>query len=108
MTAGKMRRYDNRVVEMAMLSTTLNAASVPLWNIATATIMNADDVSPERTFTRIGVPNLLLNTPNQGQKAPSYAAAACTRSDPIIHTLPEVTSATMKARVITCTSTCCA
>ena len=45
---------------------------------------------PDRTFTRTGVPSLRLKTPKYGKNAPSYAATAWIRSEPIIHTEPEV------------------
>ena len=71
MTAGTISRYESIVVEMAMLSTTRNAASVPPWKIATAETMNAVAITPDMTFTRTGVPSRRLNTPNHPQKAPS-------------------------------------
>src|SRR5205085_3948018 len=99
--AGKIQRYEISVVEIAMVSTTLNAFAV-LWCLSNsiAAMQKADDVTPERTFTRTGVPNRRLKIPKNGANAPSYAATAWIRSDPIIHTAPEVTSAPTKQSVM--------
>ena len=63
---------------------------------------------PESTLTRTGVPSFLLNTPKNGKNAPSYAATAWIRSEPIIHTAPEVTSAPTKPSVMRSSSACAA
>ena len=82
------------------MSTTTNVESAPLLKNATATIMKMLDTTPDITFTRTGVPRRWLKTPNHGNQPPSADAIACTRSEPIIHTAPEVTSAPTKHTVI--------
>jgi hypothetical protein len=99
--AGKIQRYERRVVDVAIARTTENAsAALPLCNISTAAIMNTEETTPERTLQRTGVPSFLLNTPNHGKNAPSYAATARTRSAPIIHTAPEVISVKMNPSAV--------
>src|SRR4051794_15559520 len=66
------------------------------------------DATPDMTLTRTGVPSFLLNTPKNGKNEPSYDATAWMRSEPIIQTAPEVTSAPMKHRVITIRRPCAA
>ncbi len=63
---------------------------------------------PDMTLTRTGVPSLRLNTPKNLKNAPSYDATAWMRSEPIIHTAPDVTSAPMKQSVMTMSSACAA
>ena len=55
---------------------------------------------PDIVFTRTGVPNVRLKTPKNPGKAPSYAATARIRSEPIIHTAPEVSSVMTKHTVM--------
>ena len=59
-------------------------------------MQNTDATIPDSVFTRTGVPSLRLNTPKNPGKAPSYAATAWIRSEPIIQTAPEVISVKMK------------
>lgn len=60
------------------------------------------------TLTRTGVPSRLLKIPKNGHQAPSYDATACTRSEPIIHTAPEVTRLPTKPSVINTSKVCAA
>jgi hypothetical protein len=96
------------VVEIAMSRTTTNFESVAPLNAATATTMKAVATIPDRTFTRTGVPKLALNFPKKPGKPPSYAATARMRSEPIIHTTPDVSSVPTKHRVMTPSRNCCA
>src|SRR3954470_17855286 len=107
-TDGKIQRYEMSVVEIAMSRTTWNFALCPPLNAPIATKQNTVAVIPESTLTRTGVPSLLLKTPKNGKKAPSYAATAWMRSDPIIHTAPDVTIAAMKQSVMITSSACAA
>ena len=74
-----------------------NVELAPLSKNATAATQNDRRHDADITLTRTGVPSLRLNTPNQPQNAPSYAATACTRSEPIIHTAPDVIEAADEA-----------
>src|SRR6266478_6053738 len=89
--AGKINTYEISVVEIAMSSTTWNVESAPLLKNPIATKQNTVETIPDNTFTRTGVPNRLLKPPKKRQNAPSYAATAWTRSEPIIQTAPDVT-----------------
>ena len=80
---------------MARYSTTLNVLALEPVLRNSAAIMNTVEVIPDITFTRTGVPSMALNTPKYPGAAPSYDATAWIRSDPIIHTAPEVTRAKM-------------
>ena len=91
-----------------MSSTTWNAESEPLLNQTIATIVKIDDTTPDITLTRTGVPSRRLKTPNHGMNAPSYAATAWIRSEPIIQTAPEVTSVPTKQIVMKTSSPCAA
>ena len=91
-----------------MSSTTTNFAFAPPLNAASATMQKALETIPDMTFTRTGVPSFLLNTPKNGKNAPSYDATAWMRSEPIIHTAPDVTSAPTKQSVMTMSSPCAA
>ena len=53
------------------MSTTTNFASAPPWKLATATTMKMVAKMPDIVLTRIGVPNVRLNTPKKPGKAPS-------------------------------------
>src|SRR5438876_2779718 len=75
-TVGNMRMYEINVVEIAMSSTTWNVASAPLLKTEIAVMQKIEATTPERTFTRTGVPKRLLKTPKNGKNAPSYAATA--------------------------------
>jgi amino acid transporter len=55
-----------------------------------------------------GVPSLRLKTPKNLKNAPSYAATAWMRSEPIIHTAPDVTIAAMKQSVMITSKACAA
>ena len=76
------------------------AAFEPVENWRAAT-MKMVETTPDITFTRTGVPSLALKTPNQPANAPSYAATAWMRSEPIIQTAPDVRSAKMNPSAIT-------
>ena len=91
-----------------MSSTTTNFALSPPLNAAIAATQKIVATIPDMTFTRTGVPSLRLNTPKYGKNAPSYAATAWIRSEPIIQTAPEVTSAPTKQSVIRISSACAA
>ena len=53
------------------------------------------------TLTRTGVPKVRLKTPKKPGNAPSNAATAWIRSEPIIQTAPEVISVKMKSSAMT-------
>ena len=91
-----------------MSSTTTNFAFEPPLKAATARIMNMLATIPDIVFTRTGVPSFALNFPKNFGKAPSYAATARMRSEPIIHTAPEVSSAPMKHSAVMSRSVCAA
>src|SRR6478609_4600949 len=96
------------VVEIAIVRTIANVLSAPLLKNTIELMQKIDDTIPDMTLTRTGVPNRLLKTPNQGKNAPSYAATAWIRSEPIIQTAPEVTSVPMKQIVMKISNPCAA
>ena len=59
------------MVEIAIVSTTTNLASVPPWKLATATTMKIVAKMPDIVLTRTGVPKVRLKTPKNPGKAPS-------------------------------------
>ena len=91
-----------------MSSTIWNVAFSPLSKNAIALKQKTVETIPDMTLTRTGVPSCRLKTPNHGKNAPSYAATAWMRSEPIIQTAPEVTSVPTKQIVIRTSSVCAA
>ena len=69
--AGKMPRYEIRVVEIARLRATAKNLYVFPPVISSAATKMTVDTTPESTFTRSGVPNRAENLPEQRGPAPS-------------------------------------
>ena len=76
-TEGMMMMYETSKVEIAHTKTTVKIdAASPFTKVIAAT-KNIEDIAPDKRFTRTGVPNLSLNSPNQPLKnEPSAAAIA--------------------------------
>src|SRR5713226_2273096 len=88
MRAGKMRMYEKVVVEITRPSTTAkNDARLPLVS-SKARTMKMVEMTPERTLTTIGVPNLLEKEPSCWGPEPATAPMAMSRSDPMSQVVP--------------------